>query len=90
MGLVGYYRIFIAGFSKFAHPRTYFQKKGVKFEWSVKCEQTFQCLKDFLTSASILKDADPDEDFVVCIDTCKEGFGGVLMQNGYVICYESR
>ena len=32
MGLVGYYRRFIEGFSKLAHPITYFQKKGVKYD----------------------------------------------------------
>jgi hypothetical protein len=47
-------------------------------------------LKELLTSAPILKVAYPDEDFVVCIDACKEGLGGVLTQNGHVICYESR
>jgi hypothetical protein len=26
----------------------------------------------------------------MCIDACMEGFGGVLMQDGRVICYESR
>jgi hypothetical protein len=31
MGLAGYYRRFIQGFSKIAHPTTSFQKKGVKF-----------------------------------------------------------
>ena len=31
MGLVGYYRRFIEGFSKVAHPTTPFQKKGMKF-----------------------------------------------------------
>jgi hypothetical protein len=29
-------------------------------------------------------------DFVVCTDACKEGLGGVLSQDGFVICYESR
>jgi hypothetical protein len=43
-----------------------------------------------LTSASILKIADPYKDFVVCIDACKEGSGGVLTQNEHVVCYESR
>jgi hypothetical protein len=43
-----------------------------------------------LTSAPILKVAYPDEDFVVCTDACKEGLGGVLTQNGHVICYESK
>jgi hypothetical protein len=31
MGLAGYYRIFIEGFSKISHPITSLQKKGVKF-----------------------------------------------------------
>jgi hypothetical protein len=59
MGLDGYYRRFIVGFSKIAHSITSLQKKGVKFEWSSKCEENFQCLKDLLTSAPILKVADP-------------------------------
>ena len=28
--------------------------------------------------------------FLVCTDACKEGQGGVLSQNGFVICYESK
>jgi hypothetical protein len=36
IGLASYYRRFILGFSKIAHPLTHFQKKGVKFEWSAK------------------------------------------------------
>jgi hypothetical protein len=61
----------------------------VKFDRSAKCEENFHCLKDLLTNAPILKVANPNEDFVVCTDACKEGFGGVLMQNGHVIYYES-
>jgi hypothetical protein len=50
----------------------------------------FQHLKDLSTSAPILKVSDPDEDFVVCTDACKEGLNGVLTQNGHVICYKSK
>jgi hypothetical protein len=90
MGLAGYYKRLIARFSRITHPITSFQKKGVKFEWSAKCEEIFQCLKGLLTNVPILKVAYLDEDFGVCKDAFKEGFGGVLMQNGHVICYESR
>jgi hypothetical protein len=31
MGLAGYYRIFIEGFSKISHPITFLQKEAVKF-----------------------------------------------------------
>ena len=41
MGLAGYYRRFIEGFSKLAHPITSLQKKGVKFDWTSKCEDHF-------------------------------------------------
>jgi hypothetical protein len=47
-------------------------------------------LKSLLTSAPILRIVDPNEDFIVCTDACKEGLGGVLSQNGHVVCYESR
>jgi ribonuclease HI len=42
-----------------------------------------------LTSPPILRITDPNEYLIVCIDTCKEGLGGVLSQNGFVIYYES-
>jgi hypothetical protein len=90
MGLVGYYRRFIKGFSRIASPITSLQKKGVKFEWTSKCEESFRQLKEILTSAPILKIADPNEYFVVCTDACKEGLGGVLSQRDNVVCYESR
>jgi hypothetical protein len=90
MGLAGYYRRFIVGFSKISHPITSLQKKGTKFEWTLKCEFFFNLLKELLTSAYVLKIADRNESFLVCIDVCKEGLGGVLTQNGHVIRYESR
>ena len=42
MGLVGYYRTFIKGFSKVAHSITSLQKKGIKFEWTPRCHKRFQ------------------------------------------------
>ena len=41
MGLVGYYRRFIEGFSKVAHSIASLQKKGIKFEWTPKYEEIF-------------------------------------------------
>ena len=73
-----------------AHAITSLQKKGIKFEWTLRCEENFQRLKNLLTSAPILKIADPEKDFVVCTEACNQGLGGVLMQNNHVVCYESR
>jgi hypothetical protein len=90
MGLVGYYRRFIVEFSNISYPITSLQKKGTKFEWTLKCENNFNMLKELITSALVLNIADPNEIFVVCIDTCREGLVGVFTQNGHVIGYESR
>ena len=79
IGLARYYRRFIEGFSKVAHPVTSLQKKGINFEWTPRCEESFQRLKNFLTSAPVLKVADPENYFVVCTDACRQGLGGVLM-----------
>jgi hypothetical protein len=90
MGIFGYYRRFIKGFSKMANPITSLKNKGVKFEWTSKCEESFQQLKGILTSAPILNIADLNEDFVVCTDACKEGLDRVLIQRDHVVCYEPR
>jgi hypothetical protein len=89
MGFAGYYRRFIEGFSKIAHPIISLQKKGVKFKWTLECEKSFQHLKHLLTNTPILRIVDPNEYFIVCTDACR-GLGGLLSKNGYVVCYETR
>ena len=41
MGITGYYRRFIEGFSRIANAITSLQKKGNKFEWNKKSEESF-------------------------------------------------
>ena len=45
LGLVGYYRRFVKGFSIIASPLTKLLRKGVKFERSDKCQNSFEQLK---------------------------------------------
>ena len=73
MRLGGYYKRFIEGFSRIAHPITPLQKEGVKFEWIQDCERAVRQMKLLLTSAPILQIVYPNEKFIVCIDACKEG-----------------
>ena len=42
-----------------------------------------------LTITTILKIVDPSKYFAVCTDASKDFFGGILTQEGHVICYES-
>ncbi|KAL5575384.1 hypothetical protein UlMin_017083 [Ulmus minor] len=53
LGLAGYYRRFVEGFSTLAAPLTALTKKDQKFQWSDKCEQSFQELKGRLTKRTI-------------------------------------
>jgi len=52
--LASYCRRFIKNFSKIAKPLTNMLHKGVKFEWTDKCQESFQALKDKLTSPPVL------------------------------------
>jgi len=55
MGLAGYYRRFVEGFSKIEKPITTLQHKGVMYEWTKECDIAFIELKRLLTSAPILR-----------------------------------
>jgi hypothetical protein len=89
LGMAGYYRRFIKGFSSIARPMTELLKKDHKFVWTPKCEGSFQIIKKKLTTAPVLTLPDIDQDFVFC-DASRQGLGCVLMQNGKVIAYASR
>nr|GFC42551.1 putative reverse transcriptase domain-containing protein [Tanacetum cinerariifolium] len=90
LGLAGYYRRFIEGFSKIAKPITKLTQKKVKFEWGNKKEATFQLLKQKLCSAPILALPEGSKDFIVYCDASNKGLGAVLMQREKVISYASR
>ncbi|GJU37264.1 putative reverse transcriptase domain-containing protein [Tanacetum coccineum] len=90
LGLAGYYRRFIKGFSKIAKPMTKLTQKNVKFDWSKKVEAAFQLLKQKLCSAPILALPEGNENFVVYGDASRKGLGAVLMQREKVIAYASR
>ncbi|GJR25757.1 putative reverse transcriptase domain-containing protein, partial [Tanacetum coccineum] len=90
LGLAGYYRRFIEGFSKIAKPMTKLTQKKVKFEWGDKQETAFQLLKQKLCSAPILALPEGSEDFIVYCDASIKGLGAVLMQREKVIAYASR
>ncbi|KAI5316249.1 hypothetical protein L3X38_045425 [Prunus dulcis] len=90
LGLAGYYRRFVEGFSTIAAPLTRLTRKRVKFEWSKGCEKSFDELKTRLTTAPVLTLPDDSGTFVIYSDASKQGLGCVLMQHGRMIAYASR
>ncbi|KAJ9552808.1 LOW QUALITY PROTEIN: hypothetical protein OSB04_016853 [Centaurea solstitialis] len=90
LGLAGYYRRFIANFSKIAQPLTTLTQKDKKFIWGEKQEGAFQLLKHKLCNAPTLALPKGTDNFVVYCDASHQGLGCVLMQNEKVIAYASR
>ncbi|XP_052174731.1 uncharacterized protein LOC127789782 [Diospyros lotus] len=90
LGLAGYYRRFIEGFSRLSSPMTKLTRKGVKYEWNEACERSFEELKKRLTSASVLAIPRSGETFSIFSDASHSGLGCVLMQDRRVNAYASR
>jgi hypothetical protein len=90
LGMAGYYQRFIEGFSKIAGLMTKLLWKNTPFEWSDKCEESFQELKKKLTTAPILAVPETGKDYTIYCDASKNGLGYVLMQDQKVIAYGSR
>ncbi|KAG8486100.1 hypothetical protein CXB51_019411 [Gossypium anomalum] len=90
LGLTGYYKRFVKGFSMIATPLTKLLQKDVKFEWTKKCQNSFDQLKALLTEALILEQPKSGKEFVIYSDASLIGLGCVLIQDGKVIAYASR
>jgi hypothetical protein len=89
IGIAGYYRCFIEGFSKIARPMTALLAKNVEFKWTPKCQVSFETLKK-LTTAPVLIVPEVHKPFSVYCDASYTGLGCVLMQEGRVVAYSSR
>lgn len=99
LNFVGYYRRFIPGFSRVAAPINALLQgtAGVKkaaIQWSPKCQQAFEELKQVLLQAPVLAYADFTLPFLLYTDASLEGLGAVLSQvqggRERVIAYASR
>jgi hypothetical protein len=88
LGLAGYYRCFLEGFSKIAKPITSLLEKGREFKWDSKCQDSFDQLKLRLMPPPVLVMPDLQKGFDIYCDACGQGLGCVLMQ-GHVIAYTS-
>ena len=90
MGLASYYWRFVKNFASIATHLTNLTKKEIPFEWTKKCEESFQKLKTLLTATPILALPVKGKDFIVYCDAPHSGLGVVLMQDKNVIAYASR
>ena len=90
LGLAGYYRRFVQGFSVIASSLTRLLRKGVKFDWDDKCQSSFEKLKEILIEAPVLIQPTSGRDYTVYSDASRIGLGCVLLQDGKVVAYASK
>ncbi|XP_062021178.1 uncharacterized protein LOC133737687 [Rosa rugosa] len=87
--LANYYRRFIENYSKKTTPLTELLKKGVTWDWSSDCEKAFQDLKKAVMEDLVLALPDLNQPFEVQTDASDFALGGVLLQWGHPVAYES-
>jgi hypothetical protein len=90
LGLAGYCRRFIKGFSKISKRMTELLAKGNTFEWTPRRETNFQELNKRLTMALVLTIPNIEKPFSIYCNASGQGLGCVLMQDGHVVAYASR
>ncbi|KAA3470561.1 DNA/RNA polymerases superfamily protein [Gossypium australe] len=90
LGLASYYRRFVKRFSMIALPLTKLLQKDVKFEWSEKCQQSFERLKVALTKAPVLIQPKLGKEYEIYSDASYSGLGCLLIQERKIVAYASR
>ena len=97
LGLALYYRRFIPGFAKISNPLHALTKKNVQFQWTTRCQEAFDKLKELLTATPVLPypQFEGNSEFILETDASTSGLGAVLGQkqgDGHVhpIAYASR
>ena len=80
LGFVGYYRKFIPRYSDVARPLTNLTRKDNPFQWTSKCQTSFEMLKGFLLEEPVLKYPKPNQPYILYTDASKYAWAGVLTQ----------
>ncbi|KAL0373943.1 UNVERIFIED_CONTAM: Transposon Tf2-12 polyprotein [Sesamum radiatum] len=90
LGLANYYQHFVKDYSKIARPMTDLLKKTEAWNWTPQCQVSFDDLKRAMVTDPVLALPDMSKPFVVETDASDFALGGVLMQDGHPVAFESR
>ena len=89
LGLAGYYRKFVPKYADIARPLTNLTKQDVPYEWTNRCQQTFEFLKEMLLKEPILKYPDPKKPYTLFTDASKYAWACILTQE-YVYEFDGK
>ena len=90
LGLANYYRQFIKGYSKMVAPLTDLLKKDQVWQWNLECQAVFDEFKGAISSELVLRLPNLELPFEVQTDASDRALGGVLVQEGHPVAFESR
>ena len=80
LGLAGYYHKFVPRFADLSRPLTNLTHQSVEFEWTERCQKSFDNLRELLTKYPILRYPHPNKNYTLFTDVSKFGYAGVLRQ----------
>ena len=78
LGMVNYYHGFLDKLATVTEPLHNLLRKGVKWDWTISCNEAFGKLKKMLSEAPVLTHFDPTKPIVVHCDASPYGLGCVL------------
>ena len=91
LGLAGYYRRFVHKYADLADDvkQACLADDG-SFRWCPAAQQAFTVLRDAITSAPVLKTADPSLPYHLYADASGKAVSAILMQSGHPVSFYSR
>lgn len=90
MGTVNYLGKFIKNLSEITAPMRMLLQDNVEFQWQSEQQQSFDKIKQILTSTPVLSFYDVNGDVTLQVDASSVAVGAVLMQNGKPVAYASK
>jgi hypothetical protein len=92
LGTANFFRKFVRHYAEILLPLTGLLRKDIPFVWTEDCQTSFEWLKHKLTTAPVLAlpEWDSGKPFHMICDASYDGVGGVLLQDGRPIAFESR
>lgn len=90
LGVVTYVSRFLPNISNVTAPLRSLLKKNVEFAWSYEHTESFNKIKNILSTQPVLQFFDEKLPVVLSVDAAKDGLGAVLLQNNLPVAYSSK
>jgi hypothetical protein len=90
LGMTQYVARFIPNYASRTEPLRKLTTKDATWRWTRKEQESFENIKEALTSTQVMAYFDPNKPTEVHVDASPVGLGAILTQNNRVISYASR